>query len=187
MPTKKKAAPKPSAKPRRQIILVVLEGGCVQEVTTRYNEDWTAFDWDDFRESPLDYWNDLSDDAQHHIRFHWPQLHEEIQGDLEKHRAKLAKAEAEKAEQARIAGREHYVIEFQHAETMNVFRTEADLTPEEVKEVQRRLDELAYPASSEPGCIVNTNIEKPFQTFAQDFQQLMEEINQEIGAKNEAV
>lgn len=47
-----KANGKAKAKAKR-LILVIVEGGIVQEVTHAINEEWDVWDWDDFKDDPL--------------------------------------------------------------------------------------------------------------------------------------
>jgi hypothetical protein len=80
-----------------QTILVIVEGGCVQEVTARANQQWDTFDRDDFDDDPVEYWSGKDKATRAHIRSQWPALYEEIQSRVAKARTK------ERAENQRTA------------------------------------------------------------------------------------
>jgi len=43
--------------------MVIVEGGIVQDVLGTL-PDWDRHDWDDFRDNPVEYWNDMGTEWQ---------------------------------------------------------------------------------------------------------------------------
>jgi hypothetical protein len=63
---------------KSKTILVIVEGGIVQEVTTAPGQLWDTFDRDDFADDPAQYWDDKDPGTREHIRRDWPELYAEI-------------------------------------------------------------------------------------------------------------
>jgi hypothetical protein len=85
----------------KQLILVMVQGGCVQDVTHSADQGWDVWDCDDFEDDPLSYWEVRDDETRAHIREHWPTLYAEILETVEKaqHEAAIeALEESRKAE-----------------------------------------------------------------------------------------
>lgn len=55
--------------------LIWVEGGIVQECTAH---SWTVFDWDNFEDDPVEYWNELDEDSKRTLQNAWPALYERI-------------------------------------------------------------------------------------------------------------
>jgi len=79
-------------------ILVIVEGGIVQEVTTAPGQLWDTFDRDDFADDPAQYWAEKDPATRAHIRADWPELYKEIDA-----RVRKAKALDRKAARATMA------------------------------------------------------------------------------------
>ena len=74
----RKAARTKLAEPKLNTILVIVEGGIVQEVTTAADQMWDVWDADDFADAPVDYWDEKDPATREHIRTDWPEMYGEI-------------------------------------------------------------------------------------------------------------
>lgn len=48
--------------------LVIVEGGCVSDVLSLHPVEYDIWDWDDFSDSPLDYWGGRTPEQQAGIK-----------------------------------------------------------------------------------------------------------------------
>ena len=57
--------------------MVIAEGGIVQDVLANDGTlpDWDRLDWDDFRDNPVQYWNDMGTEWQEFFKRVAPRAH----------------------------------------------------------------------------------------------------------------
>jgi hypothetical protein len=82
--------------PRNPLIVVAfVKGGIVEDIEASAPANCYAFDWDDFADSPLDYWEERDPELRAHIQAQFPERYRRIE-------KRLARARKEQQQQPSV-------------------------------------------------------------------------------------
>jgi len=74
------------------IVVAFVKGGIVEDIESSAPANCYAFDWDDFADSPLDYWEERDPELRAHIQAQFPERYRRIE-------KRLARARKEQQQQ----------------------------------------------------------------------------------------